>query len=208
MRSRSENVKLAIIDTAGKLFMQNGYSSTSIDSIAESVGVTRKTIYNYFNNKSAILESVIDSAVCGGHESSGYVDINTIDDLNRELLLLIQSINDILLSHKYIEFLRMSISEVKFQPDVRFMVKRGATAKFFGRAREVLSIAADKKIINVKNLDFSARMFIGGFLVSLLIDGLLDPSHINIYILSQAEAMEYVGVFLANHTEKIIGNIQ
>lgn len=204
MRTRSENTKLAIIDTASELFMRDGYSSTSIDSIAESVGVTRKTIYNYFSNKGLILESVIDQAVAGGYELSKDTDIETIEDLNRELYLVIKSANDILLSHKYIEFLRMAISEVKFQPDVRVMMKRGATVKFFKQVYSILSVAVDKRVVIIKNLDFSTRMFIGGFLVSLLIDGLLDPSHAHLVMFSQVDAMEYVSAFLSNHSENVI----
>lgn len=208
MRSRSENTKSAIVDAASELFMRDGYPSTSIDSIAESVGVTRKTVYNYFSNKGLILESVVDKAVAGGYELSQDTNIETIDDLNRELYLVIESANNILLSHKYIEFLRMAISEVKFQPDVRVMMKKGATVKFFKQVYGILTVAVDKRIVVIKNLDFSTRMFIGGFLVSLLIDGLLDPSHASLMMFSQVDAMEYVSVFLSNHSEGVIDIIK
>lgn len=201
MRSRSENTKSAIIDAASQLFMQNGYSSTSIDSIAETVGVTRKTIYNYFSSKSAIFESVVDKAVAGGYELSQNASIENADDLSRELYSVVESINNILLSPQYIEFLRMAISEVKYQPDVNVMMKKGATIRSFKQVHRILSMAVDKQIICIKNLDFSTRMFIGGFLVGLLIDGLLDPSYANLSVFSRADAMEYISIFLSNHTK-------
>ena len=203
MRSRSENTRLAIIDAASELFMQNGYASTSLDSVAGLVGVTRKTVYNYFNCKGALFESVIDKTISTGCDQPEDARIETADDLNRELYLVVESINSVLLSRQYIEFLRMAISEVKFQPDVRIMMKKGATAKFFKQVRNILSLAVEKRIIGIRNLDFSTRMFIGGFLVVLLIDGLLDPSYTNLSVLSQADAMEYVKSFLINHVEML-----
>lgn len=203
MRSRSEDTRIAIIDAASKLFMQNGYASTSLDSVAMSVGVTRKTVYNYFNSKGSLFESVIDKTISSGCEPPSDATVETVDDLNRELYLMVESINKVLLSRQYIEFLRMAISEVKFQPDVQVMMKKGATARFFKQVRDILSVAVEKRIIGISNLDFSTRMFIGGFLVALLIDGLLDPSYSNLAVISQLEAMEYVKNFLVNHTETL-----
>jgi len=48
-----------IIATAEKLFAENGYSNTTIESIAATAEVAVQTIYNCLGSKSAILTAVI-----------------------------------------------------------------------------------------------------------------------------------------------------
>lgn len=61
--SRSHSIKQdldeykrkGILDEARKQFFQNGYESTSLESIAEALGVSRQFIYSRFSNKSDLL---------------------------------------------------------------------------------------------------------------------------------------------------------
>lgn len=48
------------IDTAVRLFIENGYDRTSIASIIEAVGVTKGAFYHYFKSKEEILDAVTD----------------------------------------------------------------------------------------------------------------------------------------------------
>jgi AcrR family transcriptional regulator len=49
-----------VIEAAAKLFFHNGISSTSMEQIAQSVPVSKMTIYNYFQSKERLLELVMD----------------------------------------------------------------------------------------------------------------------------------------------------
>jgi len=55
---RNEKMKL-IMDTALEAFAQNGYESTSISKIAQSAGISKGLMYNYFSSKEALLQRVI-----------------------------------------------------------------------------------------------------------------------------------------------------
>ncbi len=60
----SENeTAVRIIQTADKLFFTFGYSRVSVDEIATSLGMSKKTIYKYFVSKEALLTAVIDAFV-------------------------------------------------------------------------------------------------------------------------------------------------
>lgn len=48
-----------IIETADRLFYQNGYEHTSFADIAEAVGISRGNFYHHFKTKDGILEEVI-----------------------------------------------------------------------------------------------------------------------------------------------------
>ena len=56
-----------ILDVAERLFAEHGYASTSMDDVAEAVGVTKPAIYHYFRSKDDILleirQSIIDDAL-------------------------------------------------------------------------------------------------------------------------------------------------
>lgn len=57
--TRSSNVrrkrKKVIVDTAYEMFLENGISATSMNDIAEKCEISRRTIYNYFDNKTDLL---------------------------------------------------------------------------------------------------------------------------------------------------------
>ena len=49
-----------IIETAERLFVEQGYSATSVRQIAEEVGCTEAALYYHFTDKRALLQSVIE----------------------------------------------------------------------------------------------------------------------------------------------------
>ena len=51
-----------IIEEASKLFFERGYDGTSLDLLAQELGVTKPFIYSYFDNKNSILEAVHEHA--------------------------------------------------------------------------------------------------------------------------------------------------
>lgn len=62
MREVKEGVvrKREFIETALRLFLENGYDRTSISMIIEALNLTKGAFYHYFKSKEEILESVTD----------------------------------------------------------------------------------------------------------------------------------------------------
>ena len=52
--------RFEIIKTAEKLFSENGYSKTSVESIIKEMGVAKGTFYYYFKSKEEVLEALVD----------------------------------------------------------------------------------------------------------------------------------------------------
>lgn len=66
-RRESDNMsksdtKEKLIEAAMNLFSTKGYDGTSVDEIAESIGIKGPTIYKYFKGKEALLEALISQA--------------------------------------------------------------------------------------------------------------------------------------------------
>lgn len=54
-----ENARDRILDDAARLFARGGYDGTSLDDVAQAIGVTKAAIYHYFPNKKEIYEAII-----------------------------------------------------------------------------------------------------------------------------------------------------
>ncbi|MCV7243531.1 TetR/AcrR family transcriptional regulator [Mycobacterium mantenii] len=53
----------AILDTAGDLFDRKGFNQTSLQDIADALGMARPSLYHYFNNREQILAAGIDQLI-------------------------------------------------------------------------------------------------------------------------------------------------
>ncbi|UMZ13225.1 TetR/AcrR family transcriptional regulator [Pseudomonas sp. MPFS] len=49
----------AILDAAKKLFLSNGYASTSMDAVAAEAGVSKLTVYSHFNDKETLFSAAV-----------------------------------------------------------------------------------------------------------------------------------------------------
>jgi AcrR family transcriptional regulator len=60
---KKEETRGSIINTAIALFREKGYYQTSMDEIAETVDVSKATLYNYFDDKGSILIAYFQSMI-------------------------------------------------------------------------------------------------------------------------------------------------
>jgi TetR/AcrR family transcriptional regulator, mexJK operon transcriptional repressor len=63
LHAESERPKRqAVIDAAIALFMAHGYGAVSMDAIARTAGVSKATLYAYFNSKDRLFATIIGEA--------------------------------------------------------------------------------------------------------------------------------------------------
>lgn len=58
---RKELVREQLIDIAAELFDSKGYVQTSINDIAQALGLGRSAVYHYFRNKEEMLAALVES---------------------------------------------------------------------------------------------------------------------------------------------------
>jgi AcrR family transcriptional regulator len=56
--SDGEKTRAAILEVARRMFAEQGYESTSLDSIARAIGLTRTAVYHYFPSKRDIAQAI------------------------------------------------------------------------------------------------------------------------------------------------------
>ena len=71
LREQQARAARQVITTAAlEVFLDAGYANTTIDDIAEKADVARRTIYNHFESKGAILLACLDERIAGREERS------------------------------------------------------------------------------------------------------------------------------------------
>ncbi len=77
-------MKEKIIDTACELFLNLGFKSVTMDDLAEQMGISKKTIYAHFKNKTELIDecaSSIFEKVSGGIDCISNQGLNPIEEL-------------------------------------------------------------------------------------------------------------------------------
>ncbi len=57
---QASRTRTAVLETARRLFHEHGYDATSLQQIADAMGVTKANVYYYFRTKAAILEALLE----------------------------------------------------------------------------------------------------------------------------------------------------
>jgi len=71
---RSEETRVRIVEAAAKLFVERGYSATTIEAVAAEADVAVETVYARFKNKRNLLEAYLDVLIVGDAEPVPVLD--------------------------------------------------------------------------------------------------------------------------------------
>src|SRR3954468_11878477 len=63
--AQARETRRSIVVAATRLFAEEGYGATTIDAVAESAGVSRKTVFTAVGGKGDLLKTALDWAVAG-----------------------------------------------------------------------------------------------------------------------------------------------
>lgn len=90
--------KLEIIERASMVYMKYGIKSVTMDDLARELGVSKKTIYKYFEDKNDLVRTIIelktemDKAICMNYKEHAE---NAIDDLVNMSKLVVEHMRNI-----------------------------------------------------------------------------------------------------------------
>ncbi|MCB1907160.1 MAG: TetR/AcrR family transcriptional regulator, partial [Rhodocyclaceae bacterium] len=61
MRTRRDETRGRIVDAAYQRFYQGGFARVGVDAIADAAGITKRTLYQHFESKDALIAAVMDA---------------------------------------------------------------------------------------------------------------------------------------------------
>jgi AcrR family transcriptional regulator len=82
--AQARRTRTQIVAAAAELFVDNGYAATTIEAIAATAGVSRKTVFTSAGSKAALIRLAYDYATAGDDEPVPLRERPTIKALERE----------------------------------------------------------------------------------------------------------------------------
>ncbi len=149
MSTRSALKRQAIIDAAKQAFQELGVQGTSMDELSARAQVSKRTVYNHFASKEALVMYLIGELWQQATLSPG-CNYNPNNDLHAQLRTLLALEIKTICNPQYIELNRMAFDYFFHQPDALHKEMEKFKANETGVQRWIKAAAADGRL---KQLD-------------------------------------------------------
>ncbi|WP_406828807.1 TetR/AcrR family transcriptional regulator [Microbulbifer sp. ARAS458-1] len=146
--TRSELKRQAILQAAKRAFQERGVHNTSMDELAALAEVSKRTVYNHFASKEALIITLMgelwqQATQCAG----GVYEADT--DLKRQLCKLIEAEIEVICSREYIELNRVAFDHFFHQPEALRQQMEKFSAIETGITRWLKAATADGRLQNL-----------------------------------------------------------
>ncbi len=179
-RSKASEKAEAILEGAMQEFMASGYAATSMDRIAIAAGVSKPTLYNYFQDKESLFIALIEKLVEGKFKNifapehlqypipSGQGKI-----FLRELAqkIIINSVNE----PKFLDFMRIIMGESGRFPEIARTFVRTVEATSF---QTLTHLFTNYPELRINDPQVAARIFLGTIVHYIITQKLLHGEDI------------------------------
>lgn len=184
-------MKEKILDKATDMFLNLGFKSVTMDDLANEMGISKKTIYAHYNNKTKLVEEstshLLDSISHG---------IDCICDLQKNPIAELYDIKKFVMLHLKNEKSSPQYQLQKYYPTVYSVMKNKQYELMEGCVIRNLKKGIDLRIYRENiNVDFVARIYFSG--VTSIKDQRLFPN-------SQFPVAVLMDDFLEYHLRGII----
>jgi TetR/AcrR family transcriptional regulator of autoinduction and epiphytic fitness len=158
-KARRGESREAIVAAAERLFLERGFGSVSMDELAETAGVARRTLYNQFASKEEIFREML-LRVSGQLEHAFPPGIETRGDVEDVLGLIARMILELHEHREYRGFLRMVVADSRQFPWIaeEFAAVMDPQTE---RLTRYLAHLTDMGILDCRNPLLAAHQFMG-----------------------------------------------
>ncbi len=161
-REASEQLGEQILDAATALFLDHGFGATSIEAVAQRIGISKRTFYHRFPDKAALFAAVVHRII---ERLRPAADIPLIEgaDLAAVLERLATFMLRAALAPDAIALHRLMVTEsARFPALAETLASEGSTQEAIVLIADVLGREAKSGRITVDDLVFAARQFMQG----------------------------------------------
>ena len=159
LRPLSRRQYQAIIRAARQVFLERGFSGTSVDMIAETARVSKRTVYRHFDDKyslfAAVIQMLCESVVPASVED---LEVDTSDPREALIELGVHFLERIYTSEQ-IELYRIVVAEAKRFPEIGKMMYKRIRSQRDIAAQYLESLEKQNILRRLPNGDNAARYF-------------------------------------------------
>ena len=156
-----------IIDSARELFQSKGIKGTSMNDIAENIGVAKGLIYYYFSSKEELLKTVLDEFIKDVDEA--------LKDIAEKSLDFYRKLSTILnIYFKSIQANQDILSYLPGDPEMFSHVRNRLSDLAMLYAKDLIDLGIKLGILHIKYPDYLLKIIIRG-LADIYIEGITEP---------------------------------
>ena len=159
-----------ILDAATKVFAEKGFHPTTIKDIAREAGIADGTIYNYFENKTALMLGIFDRL----NESD-----KRVEDFSKFTEVDFRSFMKAYLRHRLtvfqagnFEVFRVVVSEIMVNKELRELYYRKIVEPTFSMAEAYFQQWAAQHIIKPINISLAMRA-VSAMVLGLIVEHIM-----------------------------------
>jgi TetR/AcrR family transcriptional repressor of mexJK operon len=159
-RANAEQLAHRIVDAATEQFFTLGYGATTIEAIARRAGVSKRTLYHRFEDKSALFSAVVHRTIERMRPPANVALLRGVD-LAEDLRGLAQLVLHAALSAPAIQLHRLIVAESGRFPNLAAAVNNeGASEEAIRLIAALLEREARAGNLRVDNATFAAQQFL------------------------------------------------
>jgi AcrR family transcriptional regulator len=157
-RAKSEEKRQLMLDAATSLFIEFGYSGTSMEQIADIAGVSKQTLYSHFGGKEGLFVAAIECRCIHYELSEAFFDNERpIADVLYQLCV---HFTDLLLSEEGIRVHRLCCAEAEQYPDVSKLFYEAGPQHLIDILAEYLTRQHNRGMVNIESPYFAASQLL------------------------------------------------
>ncbi len=158
IRSKNEQKRQQILDSATKLFTENGYSSTSMDQIAKGADVSKQTVYSHFGNKEDLFAASI-KLKCDSYQMSGFSE-EELTDARKTLLDIAHKFYAMVTSKEALAVYKTCSYESKTHPELAELFIKEGPERVTKEVAALFSRLSQQGLLSIDNPYFAAQQFL------------------------------------------------
>lgn len=151
-------MKEKIRETATRLFLERGFKSITMDDLANEIGMSKKTIYSEYRNKTELVEDCVMNKFCDlseGIDSIFAMGKNAIEELFEIKKYVLSNLNDEKTSPQF--------QLMKYYPKIYKNIKTMHFNKMHNCVRSNVERGIQQEIYRADlDIEFSARIYYSG----------------------------------------------
>lgn len=166
------NMREKIINKSAELFLTLGFKSVTMDDIANELGISKKTIYQHFDNKTKLVEATtlnLFNNICDGIDCISEASHNPIEELYDIKMFVMNYLKNEKTSPQF--------QLKKYYPKIHLQLHMKQFEKMHVSVKESIQKGVDTKLFRENiDVDFISRMYFNG--MSGIKDETIFPSNL------------------------------
>ena len=150
-----------IMGAAARVFLQRGFPGTSVDDIAAEAGVSKRTVYNVFDDKEQLFRAIIGEAIATAERFSQDFAATTAeaDDVEAALTSLARELAVSVLSGRVVPLRRLLIGEASRFPEFAAEYYERAPGRVMAAVATALRTLDERGLLRIDDADLAAEHF-------------------------------------------------